>query len=251
MLIVANGAFKSGSTWLYAIAKEMIPWSVPPTLYMDPKWRAPTVLPGKLGDYLRYGEHHTKDILIKSHYGAPPLRSLLLNDTHARVLNIRRDIRDVVVSAYYHFQTIEKTDDSFKAFYWQRGRQVAQRVLQYHIIWNTNSPRYLCIHYEALLEGFAAEITRLGDLLGLQLQEQEIERIRLATQMGNLRMHSGFSQDRFRHGVAGDWAGHFDPAMLRDLNAIEKRAQSRLYQQWTETRSSLRYLRSKVKAALA
>jgi len=251
MLIVANGAFKSGSTWLYVLAREILPQFKPPSRYLNPIWPEPTVIPGRLADYLRYGEHRRQDVLIKSHYGLLPLRWLLLNDPQVRVLNIRRDLRDVVVSAYYHFQALEKITDSFAEFYWSRGRRVACNVLNYHLIWKTDSPRYLRLQYETLLDNFSAEVTRLGSWLGVDLSEGDLDRIQAATQIDILRTSSGLSPDRFRHGIAGEWTSHFDVAMLDDLGGIEAKWQSRSYQQWVKARSIFRYLRIRVRTMLS
>lgn len=250
MLIVANGAFKSGSTWLYVLAREILPQCKPPSRYLNPRWPEPTIIPGRLADYLRHGEHRSQDVLIKSHYGLLPLRWLLLKDPQVRVLNIRRDLRDVVVSAYYHYQVLDRVNESFANFYWRRGRQVARFVLHYHIIWETDSPVYICLQYENLLRNLAPEVIRLGGWLGVQLGGEQVERIQTATQIDTLRAHSGLSPDRFRRGMAGEWESHFDATMLQDLGKIENQSQSRLYRQWVKACSILRYSRIRIRTVL-
>lgn len=250
MLIVANGAFKSGSTWLFLITRELLPQCKPPTRYLNPHVPEPIIKRRLLADYLRHGEHRRQDVLVKSHYDLLPLRWMLLNDLQVRVLNIRRDIRDVVVSAYYHFQAQEKFTCSFDEFYWSRGRQVAGNVLNYHLIWETDSPHYLCLQYETLLDDFSREVSQLGSWLGVELGEEDLKRIQANTQLDTLRVHSGLPPARFRQGVAGDWQNHFDAAMLTDLANIERRSQSRLYQQRVKIYSVLRYWRIKGKTAI-
>ena len=247
MLIVANGAFKSGSTWLFLITRELLPQSKPPTRYLNPRVPEPIIKRRLLADYLRHGEHRRQDVLVTSHYDLLPLRWLLLNDPHVRVLNIRRDIRDVVVSAYYHFQAQEIVASPFDEFYWSRGRQVAGEVLNYHLIWETDSPHYLCLQYETLLDDFSGVVTQLGSWLGAELGEEDLKRIQANTQLDTLRVHSGLPSARFRHGVAGDWQNHFDAAMLTDLADIERRSQGWLYPQRVKLYSVLRYWRMKGK----
>jgi hypothetical protein len=73
--------------------------------------------------------------------GKPEQRDLILSYNDVNVLNIKRDMRDVVVSAYYHECCNSGYEGSFQDFYWQRGRTVAQRVADYHEVWSVESSR--------------------------------------------------------------------------------------------------------------
>lgn len=87
--------------------------------------------------------------------------------------------------------------------------------------------------YERLLADFASEVQQIGEFLGLALDDDEIERIRRETTLEALREKYGQSEDDekptfFRKGVVGDWMGHFDERMLRDIKKIERSGMSLL-----------------------
>src|SRR5690606_36975030 len=134
MLIIANGAFKSGSTWLYNILLELTGFPPPPPEYLNPTWRNPSIAPEQLAPLLKTLTP-TTDYLVKNHFGRPFERDLLLSSPHVRVLDIQRDLRDVVVSAYYHVQRKEGYAGDFATYYWEQGRTTAQEVMKYRALW--------------------------------------------------------------------------------------------------------------------
>jgi hypothetical protein len=233
MLVFSNGAVKSGSTWLFQIAWELTGFGPPPARYANPKWQSQPVYSvdqDNLDAFLGDAEVRAMDVLAKNHFGARHARQRLLADPLVRVLNIRRDVRDVLVSAYFHGNKGRARAANFAEYYWQAGRWLAQRVLDYQIIWDVRSPRYLCITYESLLTNFAGETSKVGLFLGRAPSVQEIERIRQATSPAVLNERFGFSDfNRVRHGQSGDWQAHFDNAITGDLAQIIQRSRSPLY----------------------
>ena len=233
MLILANGAVKSGSTWLFHIARELTGFAPPPARYANPKWTSTPVYSidqTLLACFLADEEARAADCLSKNHFSSRYERDLLLADPLVRVLNIRRDVRDVLVSAFYHGRTDQAMPGDFAAYYWTGGRQLAQRVLDYQIIWAVRSSGYCCLTYETLLTDFACEVARLGRFLGLKPDPAEIERIRQATSPAALCARYPFSDfNRFRRGQAGDWQNHFDDAMAADMALLIRRSRHPLH----------------------
>lgn len=233
MLIFANGAVKSGSTWLFHLARELTGFGPPPDRYANPKWHSQPVYSidqEQLAAFLGDAAVSATNLLTKNHFGAKHDRDRLLAQPQVRVLNIRRDVRDVIVSAYYHGSPNQTIAVDFQTYYWPRGRQLAQRVLDYQIIWDVRSPRYLCFTYETLVENFPGEVSRLGHFLGVPLTPKEIERIRQATSPATLNERYAFSDfNRFRAGRVGDWQHHFDDSSAADLAAIIKRSRQPLH----------------------
>jgi len=233
MIILANGAVKSGSTWLFHIARELTRFGPPPACYANPKWQSQPVYSidqAKLGPFLGDGEVQGINILAKNHFGGRQERDLLLSHPLVRVLNITRDIRDVVTSAYHHGRLVQNNLDDFSSYYWRRGRIVAQNVLDYQIIWDLHSERYLCVSYEKLLENFSGEVKRIGLFLGHSLTVSDIERIYKATSPAVLTASYGFSDlNRFRSGTSGDWRNHFDKASEADLALLIQRSRHPLH----------------------
>jgi hypothetical protein len=228
MLVISNGAFKSGSTWLFMVLRCMTSFPPPPKEYWDPRWDDEVVYsinPRKLVSFLRDVDYSSRSYLSKNHLGRRRHRHVLLSCENVFVLDIERDIRDVVVSAYYHVRKLKGYDANFETFYWERGRQVARRVMQHHSLWRVDSPKVYISSYEKLKLDFNSEVSRLGEFLGFDLSERQIEAIREQTTLERLKEGSGewnARTGRFRKGIIGDWQGHFKPDMLEDIEKIEK-----------------------------
>jgi hypothetical protein len=240
MIVVANGAFKSGSTWLFHIARELTGYGPPPAQYAALNWTSHPVYsvePPLLAPFLDDVGSGSANVLTKNHLGAKAQRDLLLRHPQVRVLNITRDIRDVVVSAFYHrWEPVGVRDNErfadFRSYYWQKGRLLAKHVLSYQIVWDVRSQHYLCVDYATLLAGFAGEVQRIGAFLGVPPEPEEILRIQQATTPAALaRRYGADSRDfnRFRKGGVGDWRNHFDEEIAADLEEIVKDTQRPLY----------------------
>lgn len=227
MLVLANGAFKSGSTWLRDIADEFLDHEPIPSAYRSAKF-AHWVDPNKLSEMLRSGLCADHVYLSKSHIYDRKTRDVLLSSEDARVLNIKRDLRDVLVSAYYHTSRLKKYRGKFKSYYWSFGRMKAYQILQYHKVWDLPSSQIYTTRFEDLKRGFDAEIVKIAEFLGVTLSIADIQRVKNETSIERLRERRGESKlpeekRFFRRGEIGDWSGYFDQKMLDDLNCIKNR----------------------------
>ncbi len=227
MLVIANGAFKSGSTWLFNIVRCMTGFPGIPEAYQNPGWDDPSIAPDKLRELLARLDLAGRDYLVKNHFGKRRQRDLILAHEHVRVLNIRRDLRDVVVSAYYYHRQKSGYRGDFKAYYREMGRSVADHVRRYHALWDVADARVYTSSYEALKSDFRAEAQRVGRFLGMALSGEEVEHIREETSLQALRDKYGEadkpSEERFfRKGAVGQWTEYFDEAMQRDIERIER-----------------------------
>lgn len=220
MLVLANGAFKSGSTWLYYAVGRLTGFPPPPEEFRNPSWLNSNIDPDKLADALARLDYHVDDYMAKTHFGKPEQRDLILSYDDVYVLNIKRDMRDVVVSAYYHECRNSGYEGSFQDFYWQRGRKVAQQVADYHDVWSTESSRIHTSSFERMLEYGADELRRIGDFLGFHPTHDCLEEIRDFLQIDRVRNATGQGHDKipfFRKGVAGDWKNHFTAEITEDF----------------------------------
>ena len=230
MLVLANGAFKSGSTWLREIVAAMRPFEPLPAGFHVPRipsYADPVAVPALLAS----GVPARRNLLAKAHIYAPHLRDALLADPSVRVLNIRRDIRDVLVSHYFHLSHLGKVSGPFARYYWRLGRLKAQQLLDYHAVWDVSAANLYAARYESLKERFADEVAAVGRFLGVDLDAAAIARIEAATSLDRLRQRAGqIGHDPrfFRQGGSGGWAAHFDQRMLDDLREIEAHGLDRL-----------------------
>lgn len=225
MLVIANGAFKSGSTWLREIILNVLEFQDIP-----PEYRNPT-LPhwidtSKLQQFVDDVDYVENNYITKAHLLAQSYVDLLVGVEGVRVLSIRRDVRDVIVSHYHHLLRDNKGPKNFKKYYYSIGRYKAHQLRIYHQLWDI--PGVYCSTFELLKSDFSEEVMRIAEFLGQQIDERRIEEIKKATSLENLR-NPGSSQDRsrlpssqfFRSGKVGDWGDFFDKKMEEDVRAIE------------------------------
>jgi len=237
MLIVLNGAYKSGSTWLYNIVLELTGYGSPPQEFLNPEWKEPSLLPDRAAKALT--ALRSSDLwLVKNHFHLPEHRTLLLSRPDVRVLDITRDLRDVVVSSYYHDRRALGFTGTFEEYYWQIGRTFAMKVCRYHALWARPSKQCYSASYEGLHANFEDEIGKLSAFLGIPTTPERLAEIKQRTTLNALRERYG-EQDKkdekekfFRKGVIGDFANHMDSKMLADLALLERGAnheQTRVY----------------------
>lgn len=225
MLVIANGAAKSGSTWLFNVVEEMTAFERPPAEYiLDEKNPNPEIQYDQLGNLLKNLDYSKKNYLIKNHFNEAEQRDLIFSHEDVLVLDVERDLRDVIVSSYFHDLRESSFDGSFEKYYWQRGRWQAELVRSHHEVWKlAPKDRLYVSSYDRLKGTFTEEVQRVAKFLGRELSEADAHRIAEATSMGKLREKY---DDKgpikfFRKGVSGDWKNYFDRLTLRDIREIE------------------------------
>ena len=224
-LVLANGAFKSGSTWLREIVKHLRRFDPIPEAYASrrlPHWIREERIERFLND------HSMKCVcLSKSHIYLPEVIRKLRKHRNIRVLNIKRDIRDVVVSAYYHYKRTSEREIGFSEYYWRIGRFKAHEVMEYNQNWSADDGAILFTEYESLKKDFHAEVAKIALFLGIEASDERIGRIQEKTSIENLRKSRGEEALEegsrfFRKGVIGDWKNHFSEDELKDVANIEE-----------------------------
>jgi hypothetical protein len=230
MLIVCNGAAKSGSTWLYNIVDRLLPCEWPPKDVLTSSRKHPTIKPVRLADYLALGHHHHRRVITKTHYGRAEQRSLLLADPAVRVIDMERNLYDVIVSTYYDAKGRNGFRGSFARFYWYEGRTQADYLLRYHRLWGDGHPQVCVTSFEALKADFAGEVAKIAAFLGIEVTPARVAEIEQETSLHTLRdrykdepLYADAKNPFFRKGEVGDWKNHFDDAMLADIRRIERR----------------------------
>jgi hypothetical protein len=226
MLIVCNGAFKSGSTWLFRIVKVIIQGKpIPPEFHSSEEWHGLNIASDKLSKFLEKVDYKNEDYVCKSHYDNVNIRNLLLAYDDVYILNIKRDIRDVIVSAYYYLDRKEGVKRTFEEFYWEKGRSLIGFINQYHEIWHNIDRKIYVSSYQRLHEDFDNEVQRIFGFLNYDLKPGDLERLREKTSLETSRKlwkeDANPSEERFfRKGIIGDWKNHFTPVIEKDLNKI-------------------------------
>lgn len=227
MLVIANGAPKSGSTWLYNILEALHDFEpIPAEFKLDPDNVNPEIQYDRLEDFLKTLDYSEKDYVIKNHFGKPEHRDLILRFDNVYVLDIDRSIKDVVVSGYYYKMGSLKPEkrEHFEYYYWREGRYLADLVRGYHETWKSApSDRALTVSYENLKKAFDIEALKIGQFLGFELSPEKIREAEEKTSMTKLRKKYKDDGDIkfFRKGEIGDWKNHIQGSALRDIVQIE------------------------------
>ena len=225
MLVIANGAPKSGSTWLFNILRNLREFAeVPREFLLDPENPNSEIIYDRLPDFLREVDFRSADYLLKNHFGAAHQRDAILSTPDVRVVNIKRDLKDAVVSSYYHEMRETGVRNSFARYYWRRGRFDAEHIRRYHATWeDIRDDRILFASYEALKNDFATEVRRIADFIEAPLSSSDLQRLSEKTSMESLRKRYNDAGEIkfFRRGETGDWKNHFGRFTLRDITLVE------------------------------
>ncbi len=228
MLVICNGAIKSGSTWLFNILSNLRPFSRPDDQYLTlNNERHPCIRPDMLRRFLSAEDYVANDYLSKNHLSDAKHRDMLALNSHVYVFDIERDPKDVIVSNYYHDCFRNGYSRDFSRYYWEVGRDVAASLACYHDLWRNIGPRAYTTSYENLHSAFAEEVRCIANVLNVDVSDHDIERIKEETSLRQLRSQyqsePKFEGEKFfRKGEIGDWKNHFDEAMLVDIEKIER-----------------------------
>jgi len=215
MLVIANGAFKSGSTWQYRILKEILPSSDFPREYQNPGWVNTSIDHQKLAGFLQSGVYKRRDIVVKNHFSRLTEFTILNDHPNVFVFDIRRDIRDVVVSAFYHRKHYNSFSGTFQDFFEKAARKIVMGVVRHNDLWLSGGSNVYSGSYEVLQADFEREILRMAAFIEHDLSGADIAQIKEATSFSKMASKgSAF----FRKGTVGDWKNHLDRDQLRALS---------------------------------
>lgn len=225
VLIICNGAYKSGSTWLFRILLTMTKYSLIPEQYHAPGWNGLGIKPSLLAKFLKKENYRDHNYILKGHFYIQ--YHVIVGRPDVTVMNIRRDTRDVVVSAFHYERMKGKYQgDTFDGYYWTRGWRVAQQVIRYNRLWQGRPNTYMSC-YEALHTDFPAELNRLAAFLGFRLTDEDVQRIRDENTLDSLReKYDEKSADGkmsfYRKGVIGDWQEHMTDDIVKDIERLDR-----------------------------
>jgi hypothetical protein len=92
MLIVCNGAIKSGSTWLYNILTRLVECEHPPAQYLTGRSsKSPCLRPDMFESFLRSEDYHVRNFISKNHLAEEKFRQLFQADVDVFIFDIERD----------------------------------------------------------------------------------------------------------------------------------------------------------------
>lgn len=235
MLVVCNGAAKSGSTWLYNIVQNLSGFDWPAENYISrSNTKHPTIKEKHLEEFLQQEDLYNENIISKNHYGKEFHRKALLSSIDTRVIDMSRDTRDVIVSSYYDSCRRNGFEGTFSQYYWKEGRLLVDYMKSYHDVWDIKHPQILLTSFELLKTDFRNEVQRIAEFLNIDVTDEDIALLDEKTNINKLR--SDYKDDKqyntdknpfFRKGAIGDWQNHFDKEIINDYNNIKENGLSR------------------------
>ena len=239
MLIICNGTFKSGSSWLHAILVELttvkkLKLQKVPEKYTNDINSPTTIIESRLGEFLNDERYKTENFLTKAHFfKQSTLRSQY--PPEVKMLFIERDMRDAIVSHYFHIRNKYRFRINFVLYYYFLGRYKVYEIS----LFNNRCRKYMgeenFFHYEDLISDFSETVRDISKILGVkEISDKEIDRIRKETtldklreqlKMGNISYYPTKRDDNwklFREGKVGGWESYFKKAQIKDVEKIER-----------------------------
>lgn len=195
-LVLANGAFKSGSTWLREILLHLLEVATNfefPSEYAVrglPWW----IRPERIDKFMKDSRSSDSVFISKSHIFLGNEVAQICRCENIYVINISRDSSDVAVSAFHHFSREFGIKIPFNVWYWLIGRYKVKEVCDYNTAWAGVNGSILCVTYEKLLTDFCGQVRMMTDFLGvLPLSAEQYDALMDKTSIRSLRIRAANS----------------------------------------------------------
>lgn len=240
MIIICNGAFKSGSTWLYLIAEEILKIKeIPFNQNINNNWvgqknnsflfKDPTIQKAT-PEYINKGGYY----LSKTHLLSPRSYSFLktMNSDNVKVLFIERDLGDAIVSHFHHVKTQTEKNIDFNQYYKLLGRYKAKEIMSFKENKNKYLPDSFSLKFEDLKTNFEEQVYRISDFLKLSITQEDIDKVKKNTSLQKLKLEakkgkiSQYSKNSdkaaklFREGKIGESESLLNADQREDLEKI-------------------------------
>ncbi|MCI4644659.1 MAG: sulfotransferase domain-containing protein [Hyphomonadaceae bacterium] len=219
MLIINNGAPKSGSTWIGQIIKRTGIAEPLPEELRNPGWLNPSFHPNKLKSALEPERFSSNLIFCKQHWRGESIHHKIAGQPHVRMINIIRDVRDVCVSRYFHDVRHGHFKGSMDDFFSTgQARSRIDEYVEYHRFWHAQPHPILLLSYERMQHAFKAEVRRLFEFIDLEPARTETL-LKLAKRKTDMKRQTMTGEGHHRRkGVVGDHANHLSPDQIETID---------------------------------
>jgi len=239
MLIICNGTFKSGSSWLHAILVELlkiknIPLTRVPDYYTNDVNSPTKIIESNLDKFVFHESFENNNYITKAHFFKQNTLQSAYPD-NVKFIFMERSMKDAIVSHFYHIKNKFRLNISFKWYYIFLGKYKSYEIYLFNKRCKKNFGKKNFIFYHELKNNFPLVINKLCDILGLEyLTELEIDLLKQETTIESLREKSRIGKSeyypskrkdnwkQFRKGVEGNWVEYFTKGQLLHINNIEK-----------------------------
>jgi hypothetical protein len=175
MWLIANGAPKSGSTWLFQLCEATGCFSPLPGSDLDAGWSNSSVKDDKVAASIELLADSGRRHVTKQHWTAgiakeEPAVAAILAHPNIRMLNIVRDLRDMIVSRYHHDVNGKRFSGSISEFLPGNASKYIRQYVLYQKYWIETPFRspdnYYLTSYEYLTCDPAVATDGLFDFIG-------------------------------------------------------------------------------------
>lgn len=229
MWIIANGAPKNGSTWIKSLLSATKRLHAPATDLRDPRWSNASVSVDQVGNAVVRLAPGEKAYLTKQHWSArigesTPAIAEILSHPGVKMLNILRDVRDMVVSRYHQDVRVAGFTGTLSDYVVQRARQTIREQTDYQRFWierpHAHAQNYWITTYEHLSADYEAEANALFDFTGLPIDETHRQ---AAIEANRFAARQAKSKQFYRKGVV---FGYRDDLTASEADSLLEMASS-------------------------
>lgn len=224
MLVVSNGIVKSGSSWLTLIAGRLVDFDDLPDQFRESAWENVSLIRPRLREFLHDGHADQGTYLVKNHFALSGERNVMLFSRSCKVIMTFRDMRDSVVSRYFHYKRIGEIDeaDSFLDFFWSpeppNGRQTLEYMTTYVGTWDLEDDSLWKVRYEELHTDLEETIRSLASFLEVDPAAVDFDDVVRRSEPRAQTQPNGNAH--IRAGRPGDWQNYFGELELEYLHAM-------------------------------
>ena len=204
MLIICNGAMKSGSSWFCHMLLLIAEPEPIPENFQKETWNAPAITEDGLVEFLELVDFRNTHYVSKSHWTADQkisgfmVKDLLDRDDIA-IFNNYRDLKDVVVSKYFHDKKLNAIDLDFDAWFTKLGMHFAARIIDYHKGWQKGRRQPHLFHYEDMLADPVRAVLQIAAALHIDIAPERA--LNIVAEIDQARREG---RGTFRKGIVGD-----------------------------------------------
>jgi len=246
MLIICNGTFKSGSSWLHAVIVELlaikkIPLTRVPSIYTNDVTSPTKIIESKLDKFIFHESYDKMNFITKAHFFKKNTMQSAYPD-NVKFIFIERKMKDAIVSHFYHIKNKFHLKISFKWYYILIGKYKSHEIYLFNKRCKENFREDNFIYYHDLKNNFNEVVNKLCDILNIDYlnetemnllkKETTIESLRQKSKMGNSEYYPSKRKDnwkQFRQGEEGNWVNYFSVRHLSHINNIEQGNASYLF----------------------
>ena len=239
MLIICNGAFKSGSSWLHAILVELaivkkLNLQKVPEKYTNDINSPTTIIESQIENFLLTEDFGLNNYLTKSHFFKKKTLRKKYSD-NVKILFIERDMRDAIVSHYFHIINKYRYKLNFSFYYFFIGRYKAFEISLFNYRCKKFRGEENFFYFSDLISDFEITVREIALSLGItEISDQELKQIKEQTTLdklreelkkGNINYYPTNRDDNwrlFREGKVGSWRKYFKDRHVKDITRIEQ-----------------------------